>query len=113
MKELLTFQDRRNLLVAAWVIASLATVLVEIPLLLCFPIFPLGLFIAIGPAPARSGLFGSITFACAVGWLLYLLITCAASFTKRWLFFLLFYGILCLLLVFNVRGCHQMMKTGF
>jgi len=113
VRELLTFQDRRNLVIAAWVIAALATVLVEIPLLLAFPMFPLGLFIALEIGPAKSGPFASMGFVCALGWLLYLVITCAGLFTKRWLLFVLFYGILCLLLVFNVRGCHHMMKTGF
>ena len=113
MRELFIFQDRRNLLIAAWVIAALATVLVEIPLLLALPMFPLGLFIAIELGPARSGPFASMAFVCALGWLLYLVISCAALFTKPWLFFLLFYGSLCLLLVLNVRGCHHMMKTGF
>lgn len=82
VRELLTFQDKRNLLLAAWVIAALATVLVEIPLLLAFPMFPLGLFIAFEIGPARSGPFASMGFVCALGWLLYLVVTCAALFTR-------------------------------
>lgn len=50
MQELLTIQQRRNLLIAAWVIAAFATVLVEIPQLLFFPLFPLGLFSVAGGA---------------------------------------------------------------
>jgi hypothetical protein len=114
MRELLTFQERRNLLIAAWVIAALATVLVEIALLLAFPMFPLGLFIAMETRGlAVGGPLSSIGAACAVGWVVYLAISLAALFTKRWLLFILFYGILGALLVFNVQGCHHMMKTGF
>jgi hypothetical protein len=105
MRELLTFEERRNLLLAAWCIAALATVLIEIPLLILFPLFPLGFYYRLRGTDDIYG-FWPVTLA----WTGYLLITFSALFTKRWLFFVLLYGILVAMLVLNVQGCHAMLK---
>jgi hypothetical protein len=42
------------------------------------------------------------------GWLLYLALTIAGLLTRRRLAYFVIYGILCVLLLLNVIGCHMM-----
>jgi hypothetical protein len=100
------FAARCAFLFWAWVIAALATVLIEIPLLLFFPMFPAGLAYVISKQETEGSLF-----LMAVGWFIYSAITGLAMAAKRGAFYFVIYGILCLLLVFNVVGCHQILKN--
>ena len=100
------FGARCRFLMWAWGIAAFATVLVEIPLLLFFPWFPLGLVCLFynKDNDGHSHLF------MAVGWFFYTFITVSAMMTKRRQFYFLIYGLLCLLLILNVIGCHQILR---
>jgi hypothetical protein len=99
------FAARCTFLFWAWVIAAFATVLIEIPLLAFFPMFPAGLAYVISGQEMEGSLL-----MMAVGWFIYSVITSLAMVAKRRVFYFVIYGILCLLLVLNVKGCHQILK---
>jgi hypothetical protein len=102
--ELIPFETRRNLLLAAWIIAALATVyVISIPLLVFFIFFPSGLFYMIYGEEASGP-------QMLAGWLVYLVITWGALATKRWFMFVIFYGTLVVMLVYNVQGCHRILS---
>ena len=90
----------------------------EIPLLLAFPLFPLGLLFGIpglqatGPQPPTGpqNVVAVFFWLSAAGWLIYLTVSLTALLTKRRVLFFIFYGILCCLLVLNVRGCQVFLK---
>src|SRR5690349_954428 len=100
------FGRRLSLLLIAWCVAVLAAAA-------AFPhlsrkyifLFPYGLFTAVISA---FGAKANSAPHVAVGWLTYVVLTltslCSA---KRMLYFAL-YGILCVLLLLNVIGCHMM-----
>ena len=112
-----SYEARRVLLFGAWALAALATVLVEIPALIGFPLFPLGLWEMLTGVLSESSHRPTIThtdsvvftFVCAA-WLVYLALTFGALFSKRRLVFILFYGALCCLLILDVQGCHTILK---
>jgi hypothetical protein len=98
-------QERRRLLYYAWGIAAFATVLVEIPLLICFPMFPFGLTKMLG---LREGGIAD-TVGGIVGWVVYLIVTITLLRTQKRQRYFMIYGILCLILALNVVGCHRML----
>jgi hypothetical protein len=115
------FETRWKLLLLAWVIAALATVYIEIPLLLFFPMFPWGLLYLIcgddhggrpdvGSGHASGNELTQMVGLMAIGWLIYITITDAALITRRRLTYFLLYSVLCVLLIFNVVGCHRLLR---
>ena len=111
------FAMRYKLLFWAWVIAALGTVLIEIPLVIFFPMFPMGLAHMTGledirskQKPEDSGLFWAGVI-CFGGWFIYSALTGLALAARKPASYFVVYGILCLLLVFNVVGCHQILKN--
>ena len=103
---LIPFENRWKLLLWAWAIAGLATVLIEIPLLVFFPFFPLGLFSLLHGQEVAPGYL-----AMGCGWLIYIIITDAALLANKRFVYFGIYGVLCLLLILNVAGCHQILKN--
>lgn len=106
MGEWPTSESKRNILLATWAIAALATVyVVNLPLLLYFGYFPMGLFYAL------CGKEWDRPLPLCAGWLVYIIITLSALITKRRFVFLTLYGVLFVLLILNVHGCHAVMKN--
>jgi hypothetical protein len=119
-----TWEFRGKLVLVAWGVAAVAAAFPELPLLLAFPLFPLGLLYGIPgwdslfppPAspPTRSGSgMAEFFLPLVAGWTIYLVVSLTATATKSRLMFFIFYMGLILLLVLNVRGCHTFMETGF
>jgi hypothetical protein len=102
------FENRCKLLFYAWCIAALATVLIEIPLLLYFVFFPLGLLhILIGDK--IGGSLYDFPYVCVC--LLYFGMSAGVLAVKRRPVFFAIYGFLCVVLALNVVGCHQMLRA--
>jgi hypothetical protein len=102
----------------AWGFAAFAAVFPEIPLLIAFPLFPLGLLFGIpslqatGPQPPSGphNVAAEFFWLSAAGWVIYLTVCLTALLTKRRVLFFVFYGILCALLILNVQGCRAFLK---
>jgi hypothetical protein len=71
-------------------------------LLLCFWMFPGGLITELFGLERGDSWFG-----LAFGWLAYLIVMLAALFANKRLLYYMLYGILCLMLILNIAGCHE------
>lgn len=113
------FRARLRLLAVAWLAAVIAVaipdprLLVAEPLLVMVACFPFGTFLFL----SQCGLLPSnmpvgFTSLCAIGWLFYAALTSVALLTRKRVAYFVVYGILCVLLLLNVVGCHMLPPPG-
>jgi hypothetical protein len=93
----------------AWGIGLFAATYDDPSHILAAPFFPIGL-IALLPNGAQKAIIAAWLAApavAAVGWMLYAGVTVLIGRAKKGYAFLLVYALLCILLAFNVVGCHR------
>jgi hypothetical protein len=104
---IIPFRRRFWLWLAVWCVAfiSAATALPRASRLGYTLLFPYGLItFVISALGIRSQNAPHVIF----GWLLYLALTIAGLLTGKRITYFVIYGILCVLLILNVIGCHMM-----
>ena len=79
---------------------------------LFLPLFPLGLLHRAGFVPDDLEFFSSLVW-CVFGWAGYVLLTGLVLLQRRRKRYFIFYALLCLVLAFNVVGCHEVMPRGW
>jgi hypothetical protein len=99
---------RITLLVAVWVITTIATVEGGIALLLYAWMFPSGLLALFVPKDWDPPI--SEVVILIMGWALYVGLTVFTALQKRRTCYFIIFGILCVLLALNVAGCHVMLR---
>jgi hypothetical protein len=102
----ISFRRRCWLLLAAWVVAAVATVFPHAGTLVYGFLFPYGimaLFVTV------LGLRGQDAPHYLVGWVAYFVLTVSGLVTAKRVVYFWIYAVLCVLLVLNVIGCHMMM----
>ena len=110
--EKISQESRRAFLVAAWLIAGIATVVANLlvaPLAILFVwMFPYGLFRLIFRPDQMN--HGQLDFVAIFGgWFLFGIISVFTYLQSRKVRFLAAYALLCVLLALNVVGCNKMM----
>jgi hypothetical protein len=103
MKECSISKGKRlGLLAAAWGIACIASVVAGRVSTLEDFVNAAFLF------PLATWWFVEVPWAHpVVGWLLYISITIAAAYTRKPVRYFVLYGVVCILLIMNVVGCHK------
>ncbi|HTR42829.1 MAG TPA: hypothetical protein VMH87_14545 [Pseudomonadales bacterium] len=97
---------RISLWIAAWLIATIATVGGWVELLIYFWIFPWGLLALFVPKDWDPPVIDWLILLMA--WALYVALTIIGLLQKRRVPYFIAFGILCALLALNVAGCHAM-----
>ena len=97
------------LLLAAWAVAAIATAVPNPGILRYAWLFPNGLIWFVVPSdwhPDR----GVVPALLVVGWISYATLTILGFRQSRSVRYLVYYAILCVLLLFNVVGCHMIIS---
>lgn len=97
---------RWKLWLGAWLVGLVAAGFPHPVLILVVWLFPWGLMDMIGWQ--RTGHDGDYF----VGWLPYIVLTVAAIRSRPRVLYFLFFGILCVLLLLNIVGCHRLNAQG-
>jgi hypothetical protein len=102
----ISFRRRCWLLFAAWAVAAVATVFPHAGHLVYAFLFPYGIMALIVTV---LGLRGQDAPHYVVGWVAYFVLTVSGLVTARRVVYFAIYGVLSLLLLLNVIGCHMML----
>ena len=100
--ERITFGRRAALWAVAFAVATIATVAPYPEMLRVAWLFPIGLLGLVHPDPRNL----MTTEVIILGWLIYVVVSVCALMQRQWGRYLTLYGILCVLLLMNVVGCH-------
>ncbi|MDB6108349.1 MAG: hypothetical protein JWR69_99 [Pedosphaera sp.] len=102
------FKHRLLLWLVAWVVTLFAMIIPQPAAVIGAGFLPAGLLLYLVPA----GFWGNGTtyFLLALGWLFYVVLTAAGLRQKQTKKFYRCFTILCIALLLNVAGCHQMVS---